>query len=200
MTTLAPRWQLLLLGGASGVGKSRLSAPLARHYGVTLTEIDDVQVALETLTTPEQQPLLHVWRTNWEAFSAWSDEEHLEHVIRVSREVFGPVLEAVIANRLEAGSQAILEGDFLLPELMTRFPKEVGEGRVRALFVLEEDEAQIAANYRVRDGEDQPLRARTSWLKNGWLRAECEGCGVPTLPARPWASGLERALALLGEP
>ena len=114
--------------------------------------------------------------------------------------MFGPALEAVVANRLEAGRQAILEGDFLLPEPVTRFAEEVGAGRVRALFVLEEDEAQLAANYRARDGEGQPLRARTSWLKIGGLRAECERCGVPALPARPWASGLARALALLGEP
>ena len=50
---------MLLVGGASGVGKSMLSHPLARRLGVNLTEIDDIQIALETAMGPEQSPLLH---------------------------------------------------------------------------------------------------------------------------------------------
>jgi 2-phosphoglycerate kinase len=118
-TNFQRNWQVLLLGGASGVGKSSLSYPLARHYDINLTEIDDIQVALTKLTTPEQQPLLHFWRTNWDEFSSWSDEQHLSHFIQVSREVFQPALEAVIANHLETNRPVILEGDFILPELAT---------------------------------------------------------------------------------
>ena len=188
-------WQILLIGGASGVGKSSLSYPLARHYNVNLTEIDDFQVILEKLTTPEQQPLLHFWRTNWEEFSSWSDEERLEYFIRVSRDVFQPALEAVIANHLETKMPIILEGDFLLPELATyaTFAGESNDGRVKALFIYEDDEAQIAANYLAREGEEQSLRAHSSWLTNQWLRSECERLGVPTLSARPWNTVLQRA-------
>jgi 2-phosphoglycerate kinase len=50
---------VLLLGGASGVGKSMMSYRLARRLGVNLTEIDDIQIALEAATRPEQLPLLH---------------------------------------------------------------------------------------------------------------------------------------------
>jgi 2-phosphoglycerate kinase len=190
-------WQVLLIGGASGVGKTKLSYSLARHYGVNLIEQDDFQAFLEKLTTPEQQPLLHFWRTNWEAFSSWSDEKHLEHFIQVSRETFQPGFEAVIANRLEATSSAMLEGDFILPELatMTTFGDEANEGRVKALFIYEEDEAQIAANYLAREGEAQPLRAHWSWLVNQWLCAECERLSIPAVSARPWDTVLERAVS-----
>jgi 2-phosphoglycerate kinase len=192
-------WQILLIGGASGVGKTKLSYQLARHYGVNLIEQDDFQTFFEKVITPEQQPLLHFWRTNWDEFLSWSDEQHLEHFIRVSREVFQPGFEAVIANRLEAKSLAILEGDFILPDLAakTRFAEEANEGRVKALFLYEEDETQIAANYLAREGEEQPLRAHWSWLANQWLRSECERLGVPAIPARPWETVLERAISSL---
>jgi 2-phosphoglycerate kinase len=192
-------WQVLLLGGASGVGKSSLSYPLARHFDVNLTEIDDFQVILEKLTTPGQQPLLHFWRTNWDEFSSWSDEQRLEHFIRVSRRVFQPALEAVIANHLETNRSVMLEGDFILPELSTlkSFDGQTNEGRVKAFFVDEEDEAQIAANYLARDGEEQTFRAHSSWITNQWLRSECERLKAPILSARPWETVLERAISIL---
>ncbi len=65
--TLTPpvrRWQVLLLGGASGAGKSAISYRLAHYFRVGLTEVDDFQVLLERMTTPEQQPALHFWRTH----------------------------------------------------------------------------------------------------------------------------------------
>jgi 2-phosphoglycerate kinase len=199
VTTPKRSWQVLLLGGASGVGKSHLSYPLARYYDVNLTEIDDFQVVLETVTTPEQQPLLHFWRTNWEVFTSWTDEQRLEHFINVCREVFQPALEAVIANHLETNRPVILEGDFLLPEFATRttFANEANRGRVKALFVYEANEAQIAANYLAREGQEQSFRAHSSWMFNQWLRSECERFKVATLSARPWNTVLGRAAKIL---
>ena len=56
-------WTILLVGGASGVGKSSVSYRLAHHYGVSITEVDDFQVILEGMTTPDQYPVLHFFRT-----------------------------------------------------------------------------------------------------------------------------------------
>lgn len=39
MTDADQPWQVLLLGGASGVGKTTLSTALARHFGVSVTQI-----------------------------------------------------------------------------------------------------------------------------------------------------------------
>jgi len=46
-------WQVLLIGGASGSGKTRVSYRLANHFNVGITEVDDFQVILERMTTPE---------------------------------------------------------------------------------------------------------------------------------------------------
>ena len=190
---------VLLLGGASGVGKSMLSCPLARRLGVNLTEIDDVQIAVETVTGPADQPLLHFWRTHVGEYTSWTDEARVEHHVRVCREVFLPVMRAVIADHLETRTPVVYEGDFLLPELatMAMFGDEPNDGRVRALFVSEPDEAQIATNYVAREGGAQPERARASSLFDAFLRAECDRHGVPVVAARPWDDVVERALAAL---
>ena len=51
METQQP-WHVLLICGASGVGKTRVSYPLARHFGVGITEVDDFQVVLERNGSP----------------------------------------------------------------------------------------------------------------------------------------------------
>jgi 2-phosphoglycerate kinase len=193
-------WQILLLGGASGVGKTSVSYRLAHHLGIGLTEVDDFQVVLEKLTTPEQLPLLHFWRTHRSEYSRWTEEAQLAHFIRVCAEIFSPALEAVIANHLETSTPVVLEGDFILPALATlpRYEDIPANGRVKAMFIYEDDEAQIARNYGTREGTEQPKRARSSWLFGQWLRQECARLAIPSLPARPWETLLERALAATG--
>lgn len=192
-------WKVLLLGGASGVGKTSVSYRLARHFGIGLTEVDDFQVILEKLTTPEQLPLLHFWRTHREEFLGMTEQARLDHFIRVCGEVFGPALEAVIANHLETDTPVVLEGDFILPALATlpRYEEIAASGQLKALFIFEEDEAQIVRNFGLREGTEQKSRARASWLFSEWLRQECARLKVPAIPARPWDSVFERVLAAI---
>ena len=192
-------WQVLLIGGASGVGKTSLSYRLAHHFGVGITEVDDFQVILEKLTTPQQQPLLHYWRIHPQEFSRPGEAAQTAHFVRVCQEVFAPALEAVIANHLTSDTPVVLEGDFVLPTLAVQplFEGVEAAGRVRAIFVHEEDETQIARNFGLREGRKQAGRARASWLFGQWLRTECDRLGVTTLPARPWETGFERAIATL---
>jgi 2-phosphoglycerate kinase len=192
-------WQVLLFGGASGVGKTRVSYRLAQHYRVGLTEIDDFQVVLERMTTPEQQPVLHFFRSDPDAFHRMDDEHKLAFAIRYA-EVLCEPLELVIANHLNGGAPVVLEGDFLLPALAVR-PSYDGipaGGRVRAVFLYEHDQEQIARNYLAREGAPQPGRARASWRHSEWLRQEAQRLGIPAVAARPWDTVLERVIAALG--
>jgi 2-phosphoglycerate kinase len=200
-----PEWIVLLLGGASGVGKSMMSYQLARLLRVNLTGIDDLQIALETATAPSDLPLLHFWRTNLGEYMSWTDERRVEHHTRVCREVFMPVMRAVIADHLETRTPVVFEGDFLLPELatMAAYGDEPNDGRVRGLFVSEADEAQIAANYRAREGDAQSTRARSSWLFDAFLRSSQNGSACSrseqSLPraatARSSSTGVARCCA-----
>jgi 2-phosphoglycerate kinase len=192
-------WTVLLLGGASGTGKTMVSYRLARHFGVGITEVDDFQVVLETMTTPEQQPIIHYWSTHAEAANLPA-ERIVEQIIAIGG-VMAPALAAVIANHIETSTPLVLEGDFILPALAARpmFGEYAAAGQVRAVFLVEEDEAQIAANYLAREPDNGPQagRAHISWLYGQWLRGECERLGIPVLPARPWETVLERVAAVV---
>jgi len=194
------RWQVLLLGGASGVGKTAVSYRLAQHFRVGLIEVDDFQVLLERMTTPEQQPALHFWRTH-PALAQLSPTEIMQQGLEVG-EALRPGLEAVIANHLEEGTPVVLEGDFLHPALAAQasFAGQPNDGRVRAVFLHEPDEQQIVANYLAREPNSGPQikRARVSLLKDQWLKREAERHGLPVVPARPWNTVLERLIATTG--
>jgi 2-phosphoglycerate kinase len=191
------RWQVLLLGGPSGTGKTSVSYRLARHFGVGITEVDDFQVMLMRMTTPEQLPALHWWRT-YPAFDRLSAAEILEQGLDIGR-VIAPGLEAVIANHLETDTPIVLEGDFIHPDLAARtsFLAEPNAGRVRAAFLYEPDERQLVANFLQREPAEgeQVKRAQVSRLYGQWLAREAERYGLPVVAARPWDTVFDRIVA-----
>jgi 2-phosphoglycerate kinase len=197
VTPPARRWQVLLLGGASGTGKTAISYRLAQYFGIGLTEVDDFQVLLERMTTPEQQPALHFWRTH-PAPHQLSATEIMEQGLTIGP-VMAPGLEAVIANHLESKTPIVLEGDFIHPALAAQktFSGIPNEGQVRAIFLHEEDEQQLLMNVARREREQglQAKRARVSWLYGQWLKHEADRYGLAVLPARPWDTLFERFLA-----
>lgn len=187
------------MGGASGVGKSSLAYPLARRYGLSVLEVDDIACAVKAMTTPEQQPDLFFWEAHPEA-PTLTPAAIMEQG-RALAAALRPALEAVIGNHLESDVPVVIEGDFLLPALATQteFAGVPAAGRVRALFVAEPLIAQVIDNYRAREPEEgeQRLRAQVSMAWDGWLRTEAARHGLPVLPARPWDTAMARADALL---
>jgi 2-phosphoglycerate kinase len=159
-------WDVLIIGGASGTGKTRIASRLARHFAIGHGAIDDFQVLLERMTTPEQQPAIHFWRTHPDP-DQLSAEEIMRQGLEVAR-AMTPGLEAVIADHLETREPIVLEGDFVTPVLasQTSFSGEPNDGRVRSVFLYEPDEAQILHNFSEREPGMgvQGKRARVSWL------------------------------------
>lgn len=193
-------WNILLVGGASGIGKSHLGRMLAEHYRVGLVEVDDIQILLENMTTPDQYPVIHYWRTNYEDAKRMSDSQHVEF-FREYSEVVGTALTYIIENHMETGSDVVIEGDFILPSRFGRPSARHGTDMqgVRSLFLLENDKEQIARNYFDRDGEKQPLRAHISWLVNEYLRAEARKASAPSISTRPWSTVLSRAIEAIAD-
>ena len=184
-------WDVLLIGGPSGVGKTSVSYRLARHFDIPIGEVDDYVVVLKQMTTPEQQPILHYWDTH-AATMEWTAEKIVDLTISVIQ-LMAPAIEAVIADHIEFYAPILLEGDYLLPSLAQ-------SERVRGVFLYEPDEAQIVANYLQREPEEgeQSGRAHVSWLLGEWLKQEAERAGVITLPARPWDTLFERIIEVIG--
>jgi 2-phosphoglycerate kinase len=195
-----PGWTVLLIGGASASGKTRLSYPLARHFGVPIVEVDDIVEALMAMTTPDQQPALHHWRTHPEA--AQLPPEGILQIHLAVTESLGPALAAVVANHLETDTRVIVEGDYLTPAFAAseRFREERADGRVAAVFLHEPDADQLVANFSSREAgvDEERVRARVSALYSEWLAAEAARSGVLMIRARPWSSLPRRVLAVIG--
>ncbi|MCA9888404.1 MAG: hypothetical protein KC546_08520 [Anaerolineae bacterium] len=185
-------WTVLLIGGASGSGKTSVSYQVARHFGVGITEVDDFQVILEKMTTPEQQPVLHFWNTHPNP-AALTPQEIFEHGVAIGR-VMTPALKAVIDNHIESQQPIILEGDFIHPALAAQYSTHV-----RSAFIYEPDESQILANYSQREPQNEPqtFRAHVSWLMGEWVKQEAEAYGLIVLPSRPWHTLFTRLIASL---
>ncbi|MFJ2032136.1 hypothetical protein [Streptosporangium sp. NPDC087985] len=197
-----PPWKVLLLCGASGTGKSQISYPLARHYGIPIVEVDDLIEALLAMTTPEQQPLLHHWRTHPEAARLPPDD--IVGLQVAIAEALVPAVDAIVGNHLETDTPVVIEGDYLLPTFAVRdsFAGIPADGQVAALVLHEPDEAQLVANYRHREPDhgEQFHRARVSALYGEHLAAQAAEAGVPVVTARPWPDVLGRVIAALGTP
>jgi 2-phosphoglycerate kinase len=188
---------VVLLGGSPGVGKTSLAIPLAARLGLPLTFVDDVSTALERMTDPERYPVLHMWRLHPEDVLALDDAGKLAHTQEYGA-VMAEALEPVIADHLESSTPVLLEGDFLLPSLAVApaFGGVPADGRVRGIW-LAEDADQLERNMVAREGEEMAGYAPISWRYGEWLREECARLGLPTIPARPWDTVVDRAVASL---
>lgn len=205
-------WQVLLIGGSSGVGKTILSQALAAHCGVSHLLVDDVRLALQECTSSEQYPDLHhlefdpdIWRASPEALC--------DGLIATSA-ALERALATIIAHHVvvDGIGPVIIEGDGIAPQLAAKrdftgqkfFYGLVLQNQVRSLFITEPDEEVILANMLARGRgfdqlslKEQHTQARASWLYNQWLRHEAEQRGLPTIASRPWNTLLQRALACL---
>ncbi len=187
-----PSLSLILVGGASGVGKSRLAHALARRTGSTVAQVDDMQTALESLVPPERLPEYFLpSRTYLRTDSPDEVTDAIEELARF----FAPAVLAAVANRLESGTSTVFEGDFISPEVAA----EARAYGVRSLFLLA-SETEIRSHYLERDGDEQEGRAEVSALRSRRLDDRCRELGLPTVPAPPFATLVARAWQALGVP
>lgn len=182
-------WTVLLIGGASGTGKSSIAYEIARFYSVSVLEIDDVHLSVETVTTKELFPAIHYWNTgvNWKDIGV---NGNLNWLIDVSKEMI-PVLKALVERHLEDKVPIIIEGDFIYPEFTMSF----NQPEVKSIFINESDINQIMQNYLSREGGDlQQYRAEISLAYGKWLADVCKQNNIKVIEARPWDTLLSRAI------
>lgn len=197
-------WDVLLIGGSPGTGKSVLAQMLARSLRIDWIQVDDLRLALQRVITPALLPDVHFFRATpliWER----SPEELRSRLAAVGA-AMSPAIAAVVDHHLATPYPVILEGDSILPELAAQLASAPeNEERVRSLFLIEPTEAGILKNMaeRGRSFDEQPVadrlaQVRMNWLYNRWLADEAGQRGLPTICNRPRETLLSRALSVLG--
>src|SRR5436309_1762372 len=101
-------------------------------------------------------PALHFWGSHPDpgSLSAGDIQRQGTDIVQV----MVPALEAVIENHLEEGMPVVLEGDFIHPALAAQatFGEQPNKGRVRGVFLVEDDSEQLVRNFAERDPASAP--------------------------------------------
>jgi 2-phosphoglycerate kinase len=192
-----PDWLVLLIGGSSGVGKTTVAEQVAARFGVAWLMVDDLRLALQRsrVTLPERTEALYFFEETPDV-RRLAPERRRDALIAVG-EVMSPAIEVIVENHVDQTIPVVLEGDGILPSLLDRPPVRMraAQGRIRAVFVVEPDEAALLANMRSRERrvahlseEELQLDARAMWLYGQWLAEEARRHAVPVVEARPWAT------------
>jgi 2-phosphoglycerate kinase len=150
---------VVLIGGATGTGKSTVATEVAYTLGITrLTSTDSVRQTLRAFFSHEFMPTIH--HSSFSAGKAVPDADDplISGFLEQSRTVLVGV-QASIDRALQEGWSIIFEGVHLVPGLLPIEP----ERAVVCPFVLSiEDETEHAQHFFSRnEGSERPL---TSYL------------------------------------
>ena len=202
-------WQVILIGGNSGAGKTYIAHELVRQLGVSNLQVDDIRIGIQQVTTPIEQPDLHVF-LNYTSKQWEQPEKIVKDWIRVGTVMAKP-LQAIIEHHIAAplSGKVIIEGDGILPELANQniFANETGQvelgksREMRLAFLIEDNEERILENLRKRGrGFDrtridlQNAFAHASWLYGQWLSQEAKSRNIAVVSSHPNGTAIERVL------
>lgn len=192
---------VLLLGGSSGTGKTRVSMELAHHLSAPCSQVDDFRLVMQRSTTVKEHPDLHFFLSTDNVWQR-APEELFQRLRRVG-EIVSRSIEVVVANHVATSAPLVLEGDGILPGMAAQksFAGLEAADQVRAVFLFELDEEVIGRNMLERgrgfthySAKEQNTQVRMNWLYGQWLRQEAERHGLPVVSSRPWDTLLRRVL------
>jgi 2-phosphoglycerate kinase len=194
-------WQVLLIGGGSGTGKTALARALGRRFDVSVIEGDLLRHVIEAAVPRGSDPALHIFKDP----SFW--EQDVDNVLaateRLARRVC-QIAEVTVARQHYMGRPAILEAFWVEPEFaaQSEFDGIVMSGRVRSLFLFEDDREELHRRLLSRDGKVGLPTTQVSRLAHFHRHAiavkeRAEALGLPVLASRPFETLEARALAAL---
>ena len=200
MDQKVPDWRVLLVGGHSGSGKTTVAARLATLFGVPWMMVDDLRLAFQraNVTLPRGTSALYFDKTPY----YWQRKpEELRDALIAVGEVLSAPLEVVIENHVDQRIPVVIEGDGILPSLLSRPSVVERAALVRTVFLVEPDESEVLGSVLARgrypEGMTQAeLRneARAKWLYGQWLASEAARRDLPVMQPRPWDTLVERLL------
>jgi len=203
----ARSWTVLLIGGASGSGKTTIAERLGLALGIPWAQVDDFRLALQRATAPEQQPALHFFVDGAGAAreGIWElpPQTLCDGLIGVAS-VVSSALQDVVGHHVATRKPLIIEGDGIHPSVVAQFVDTAPhDAPVRAMFLAEDDEDALLLNTVARGrgntglSTEQRTQARMNALYGKWLAGEARRHGLPILLPRPYDTLLERILATL---
>ncbi len=174
---------ILLVGGATGTGKSTVATDVAYRLGITrVTSTDFVRQTMRAFFSKEFMPSIH-----YSSFEVPPEEEGLgtvEGFLEQTRNVLIGV-RGLIDRALTEGWSLVLEGVHLVPGML---PPVEGAHVVHVVLAIE-DEDLHTSHFWVRDAHSEGLRPVQKYLDGiGEIRQlqdfildQARVCGVPVV-------------------
>jgi len=149
---------IVLIGGATGTGKSTVASEVAYRFGITrVTSTDFVRQTMRAFLSNDFMPSIH---------SSSFEVSHTEHELGVvdgfveqTRNVLIGI-RGLIDRALHEGWSLVLEGVHLVPGML---PPIEGALAVHCVLAIE-DEEQHASHFWVRDAHSEGLRPVQKYL------------------------------------
>jgi 2-phosphoglycerate kinase len=154
---------IVLVGGATGTGKSTVATEAAYRLGITrVTSTDFVRQTMRAFFSQEFMPSIHY--SSFEAAAGLREPEQAEDPViagflEQTRNVLVGV-RASIERALEEGWSMVLEGVHLVPGMLPRID---GALVVQCVLAIE-DEEEHSTHFMVRDAGLEGLRPHAKYL------------------------------------
>jgi len=148
---------ILLIGGATGTGKSTVATDVAHRLGITrVTSTDVVRQTLRAFFAPEYMPSIHR-----SSFDAVPGEPLVDAFLAQTTEVLVAV-EATVDRAIDEGWSMVLEGVHLVPGMLSVSAERAIV--VECVLAIEDEEAH-AGHFWIRDVASHGLRPVQKYLE-----------------------------------
>lgn len=157
---------IILIGGATGTGKSTVAAEVAYRLGITrVTSTDFVRQTMRALFTPDFLPAIHY--SSFDAGRALpsAQEEEVDPLLHGFLEQTRHVLvgvQAAIERSLEEGWSMVIEGVHLVPGML---PRLVENAVVVECVIKIRSEETHAGHFWIRDLASEGIRPLDKYLE-----------------------------------
>jgi 2-phosphoglycerate kinase len=157
---------IVLIGGATGTGKSTVATEVAYRLGITrVTSTDFVRQTMRSLFTPEFLPAIHTSSFDAGKTLPSAQQEEVDPLLHGFLEQTRHVLvgvQAAIDRSLEEGWSMVLEGVHLVPGML---PREIeGALAVECVVAIDNEEAH-AGHFWIRDLSSDGIRPLDKYLE-----------------------------------
>lgn len=185
-------WLVLLIGGHSAAGKTFAAERIALSLGVSWLMVDDVRLAFQRADVTLPRGTESLYADKRPDFRNRTPEEQCAALIDVGGVMSAP-LEAIVENHVDQRAPIVIEGDGIVPALLSRPAVLERAAWIRAAFIVEPDESVLRAALVARGGSwvagrtqaELQAEVRGKWLFGQWLAAEASRRNLEVVEPRP---------------
>ena len=196
---------VILIGGATGVGKSRLAAELAGILEINrIASTDSIREVMRKMVSRELAPSLHV-----SSYQAGREIPYLKDLKKEERVIYGFLdqsekvltgIEAVVNRAIKENVSLVVEGIHLIPGIAEKFKEKAF---VVHILLTTLDEEMHKSRFKSREKSSQ--RTSKKYLKNfkaireiqNFLYKRAKETGTPVIENIDFDQTRDRALEVI---